>query len=451
VALTGLGASVVGSALTALAVRHPQEERARLLVRASAARMAPLPERERATLAAELTQAVGGAVTLVDDAGRVLPGAPRVPVEALAVRDEGTLASPDGALQRVARAKVPGLEDLWVLALLPLEPATPSVLQLLLRLLITVASTAAVGTAVSVVVARDLGRDLVGITARARRMAQGERTATGPLPRHARDEVGRLVASFNRLQARFEDEAHAHREALARLEENERRQDTQLATLRHELRTPLNAIVGFADLLLSGVDGELTASQREDVQVIATSGGHLLRMVEDVVDLSAMASGRYPLKREIVDMVPIAREVVAEAEGIARVRGVTVTLEGIAEAMVYADRVALRRAFGNLVGNAVEHAGGVVRVSVSEHPSGYAFAVADNGQGIAAADLRRLFKPFERGHTAEARGAGLGLAITLALVELHGGSLSATSAVGEGSTFTATLPTGLAPLEGHPT
>ncbi len=113
---------------------------------------------------------------------------------------------------------------------------------------------------------------------------------------------------------------------------------------------------------------------------------------------------------------------------------------------MYADSVALRRALVNLVVNAVEHAGGEVAVTVEGHERGLAVAVRDNGPGIAPSELKRLFKPFERGRMAEARGAGLGLAITLGLVELHGGTLGL-RVVGEGSTFTVpTLPAGMAPL-----
>ena len=112
---------------------------------------------------------------------------------------------------------------------------------------------------------------------------------------------------------------------------------------------------------------------------------------------------------------------------------------------MHGDAVALRRALTNLVLNAVEHAGGRVRVRIGRGEREVTVAVEDNGPGIAAGELRRLFRPFERGSTAEARGAGLGLAVTVALVDLHGGNLSAQSEVGRGSTFTIHLP---APEEG---
>jgi signal transduction histidine kinase len=336
-----------------------------------------------------------------------------------------------------------------VVSPLPSETAERGAIALLtFKLLVALLVMGAVAVVVSVIVARDITNDLQGILRRALRMAEGSAEALRPMPVQARDDVGALVAAFNRLQRRFADELAAHRAALARLEDSERRRETLINTLRHELRTPLNSILGFAEILLQGVDGELTAAQRDDVELIARSGESLLRLVDDVLDLSAMASGRYEIRREPLDLAALARDVVAEARGIARTRNVALDLTGLAHAEVYGDPVALRRALVNLVVNAIEHAGGEVTVTLATHELGFAVAVRDNGPGIAASELKRLFKPFERGRTAEARGAGLGLAITLGLVELHGGTLSAQSVVGVGSTFTVTLPAGMAPLPG---
>ena len=111
------------------------------------------------------------------------------------------------------------------------------------------------------------------------------------------------------------------------------------------------------------------------------------------------------------------------------------------------DTVAIRRALTNLVVNAIEHAGGAVAVKLEATLATLTVEVRANGPGIAPGELKRLFRPFERGRTAEARGAGLGLAITLGLVEVHGGTLSARANDDRGSTFTVTLPAGMVPLE----
>ena len=456
VALVGVGASVAGAELTLLAQRDRVERRAALVALATAARMEPLDPAQRAVLATELTQALRITVTVLGPDGAPLPHAPDAPTEALEAiartpRGHGEFALTEAglavAVEALSAREGVGAARVLVAAALPSSAAERGAVALLaVKLLVALLVMGAVAVTVSLIVAQDITSDLQAILRRALRMGEGSSEALRPLPVRARDDVGALVAAFNRLQGRFVDELALHRNALARLDENERRRETLIATLRHELRTPLNAILGFAELLLQEVDGPLTAAQRDDVELIARSGESLLRLVDDVLDLSAMASGRYEIRREPVDLAAVARAVVAEAQGIARTRNVHLTLDAPAEAEVYADPVALRRALVNLVVNAVEHAGGEVAVTVEGHERGLAVAVRDNGPGIAPSELKRLFKPFERGRMAEARGAGLGLAITLGLVELHGGTLSAHSVVGEGSTFTVTLPAGMAPL-----
>jgi signal transduction histidine kinase len=457
VALVGVCAALIGGELTVLKLRDRIERRASLLAVSTAARMQGLPAPHRALLAQELTDAVGSVVTVLEPDGSIAPNAPRAPVtrelpSSLRAAPHAGVVLPDEGWVVAVETLAPEGDDprpprVAVFTPLPSEATRRGALALLfVKLLAVLAATGAAGGVVSFVVARDIALDVRAITASALRMLTRKTEALRPLPVRARDEVGALVVAFNRLQKRFADEVALHRQALERLDENERRRETLINTLRHELRTPLNSILGFAQLLLQEVDGALSPEQREDVELIARSGAHLLRLVDDVLDLSAMASGRYAIAREPVDLVTLARDVVEEARGIARTRGVTLAMAGLAEAPSYGDPVALRRAFTNLVVNAIEHAGGEVTVTVAERGRGFAVSVRDNGRGISSRELRRLFKPFERGRTAEARGAGLGLAITLGLVELHGGTLSANSEEGRGSTFTATIPAGMAPL-----
>jgi len=440
-------AAVTSYELTDGALRRTATARASLLALVTANRVAQTPPAARCPLLHEVAAREGVRVVLrvgVGGPGRSLCGL---------VWPTGL----QGGLRVTTATVVSGVAGRWAVAHEPLvardlDPMVLSVAvalpdlrrawsRLALELVLALAAAAVAGIAASALVARDLATDVRAAAGLAARMARGEMQAVAALPMHTPDEVGALLAAFNRLQGRFAAESAQHREALVRLDDNERRREATAATLRHELRTPLNSIVGFADLLLSGADGPLTDPQREDVAVIAQAGRNLLRMVDDVLDLSAMAAGRYALRFDPCDVAEITREVVREAQGVARTRGVTVTLEGSPRALRRADSVALRRAFTNLVFNAVEHGGTRVTVTLLARPDGgLAVAVRDEGPGIAAAELRRLFKPFERGRSAEARGAGLGLAITLGLVELHGGTLSAHSEVGAGSTFTITLP-----------
>ncbi|MFO0629392.1 MAG: histidine kinase dimerization/phospho-acceptor domain-containing protein [Polyangiales bacterium] len=110
----------------------------------------------------------------------------------------------------------------------------------------------------------------------------------------------------------FDVELAAPRDASPPPEETERRRDASVTTLRHELRTPLNAIKGFADLLQAEIDGPLTDAQREDVEAIASAGRHLLRLVDDVLDLSAIATGRFAVERVPCDLAAITRAAVSE-------------------------------------------------------------------------------------------------------------------------------------------
>ena len=436
--LTGLGlvgalAAAVGVERTASFAHEGRSREVALLAVAAAARMQPLAPDARDRLADALSSRARLSVRVLPLSHPQARGAPRRYREASPARAQHVASERlDAAYAVVVRA--------------PEDRARELLLALLAKVAAVLLAAGALGVAASLAVARDIAVDVRAIADHARRMLPGDADAAADLPVQGGDEVGALVGAFNRLQRVFRAEVARHRAALAALEETERRREAWAATLRHELRTPLNAIKGFADLLRAEIDGPLTPAQREDVDAIASAGAHLLRLVDDVLDLSAIASGRYQIERRACDVGALTREVVAEAQGIARGREVTLSVEGDDAAEVYGDPVALRRALTNLVLNAVTHAGGAVRVTVARRAGEVAVAVDDNGPGIAPGELRRLFRPFERGRSAEARGAGLGLAITVALVDMHGGNLSAQSEVGRGSTFTIHLPAGLVPL-----
>ncbi len=446
VAIVGLFAAIAGASISAGAARDGIERRAVLLARLTVGRLSGVPREQWGPLAQRTSSRAGCVISLLDPQGFVATGAPPPPLSArdprvrgLRVRDEIAV---DDTTYFVATEPLEASGTWRVIVAIPLTSRRGAVATLVVELLSVLTALGALGLGAALVVARDITNDVAAITDRARRMARGEAAVLEPLPSRAVDEVGALVTAFNRLQRRFGEELDAHRAALVRLEDAERRREALIATLRHELRTPLNSIIGFADLLLSGVDGELSAMQREDVEMIARSGAHLLTLVDDVLDLSAIASGRFSIHPEPVDVVDVAREVAREAEGFARRKKIGIVVVGEPHAIVEGDRVSLRRAITNLVHNAIEHAGGEVTIHIRLQGREAVIAVRDNGPGINPRDLKRLFKPFERGRSGESSrsGAGLGLAITVALVELHGGTLGAESEIGRGSTFIATLP-----------
>ena len=450
VALIGVASVILGTQLSTLGARSGLERRASLVAVMLAARLREVPPAQWGELAERMTARVGGVVSIVDEHGEPIDPSLDSPLRAgdPLLRSEharGEVDFNEQAFFVATEALTVGPEHRRVVVALPLAASRGGLTQLWIPLIGVLLGIGLLGIASALIVARAIAMDVRAITRRALAMAGGEAAALEPLPVRAQDEVGELVAAFNRLQRRFGDELEAHKTALVRLEDAERRKEALIATLRHELRTPLNSIIGFAELMLSGVDGDLTSAQREDLDVVARSGRHLLQLVDDVLDLSAIASGRFTVETRAVDLVSIAREVTRESLGSARRRKVKVRIEeGVASAIVEGDSLSLRRVVTNLVQNAIEHAGGEVVVDVGIDGRTARVAVSDNGPGIKPRDLKRLFKPFERGRntgSGETRsGAGLGLAITVALLDLHGGNLRAESEVGKGSRFIATIP-----------
>ena len=219
-----------------------------------------------------------------------------------------------------------------------------------------------------------------------------------------------------------------------------------LATISHELRTPLNAILGFAQLMNEDTRHPVTPSHREWLEQVMNSGRQLLDLIEGVIDLSRMDSGRLELNRE---SVPVRETVRAALDIVApRAREREVMLAPLESDMnvnyVLADPARLKQALTNLLSNAIKfnRHGGAVRVRiVRQAEDRVAIRVSDTGMGMTAAQCEVLFTPFTR-HIAQGsviEGAGVGLALTKSLVELMGGTITVESTPGEGSTFTIEL------------
>jgi len=230
-----------------------------------------------------------------------------------------------------------------------------------------------------------------------------------------------------------------------RIEEANRLKSEFLANMSHELRTPLNAIIGFSELLLTGDSGPLEPLQREYLDDVVTSGRHLLQLVNDVLDLAKVEAGKLDLHAEPIQLAKVIGEVVAILRAIAQRKGIAVEIAvapGVDE--LVADPVRVRQVLYNYLSNALKFTKEGGRVVVRADADGterVRLSVEDTGVGIAPADLRRLFVAFEQlDQGAGAEGTGLGLALTLRLVEAMGGTVGATSTVGAGSVFHAILP-----------
>jgi two-component system, cell cycle sensor histidine kinase DivJ len=218
-----------------------------------------------------------------------------------------------------------------------------------------------------------------------------------------------------------------------------------LANMSHELRTPLNAIIGFSDIMRSRLFGPLEGRYAEYAALIHESGGHLLDLINDVLDMSKIEAERYALTLEAFD----AREAVAAALRLTRVQADTarIALRGALPPEpleVNADRRALKQIVLNPVSNALKFtpSGGQVNVIARAHEDMLEIIVADTGVGIAPTDLERLGRPFEQAGGAEQRamGTGLGLSLVRAFAELHGGTMTIRSRLGEGTAVSVKLP-----------
>jgi signal transduction histidine kinase len=246
-----------------------------------------------------------------------------------------------------------------------------------------------------------------------------------------------------------------------------------LASMSHELRTPLNAIIGFSEVLLDPSLGPLPAEERQEFLTnILTSGKHLLRLINDVLDLSKIEAGKMDLHCEAVNPADVIEGVLATVKPLAVKRRIQITSTQPPELpLVWADPPRLKQVLYNLLSNAIKFtpeggrvsvvarqgdpsSGGSADQSAPTHPSTnppihaggkyIEVAVSDTGIGIPPEDLERIFGEFEQVTDPARRhqeGTGLGLALVKRLVELHRGSIRVQSSPGRGSTFTFTIPT----------
>jgi len=217
-----------------------------------------------------------------------------------------------------------------------------------------------------------------------------------------------------------------------------------LAGLSHELRTPLGAVLGFAQLLRDGRAGALSDEQVEYVDDVLTGAGYLLRVVNDALDLARVEAGVVEMRPERIDMRALVAEAQATVAPLAAAHHITVATRILDEVQLTADPGRVRQVLLNYLSNAVKysHSGDEVVVEVArEGDDGVRLTVRDNGPGIPATEMGRLFVEFQRlSADRDVPGSGLGLAITKRLVEAMGGSVSAESSPGGGSAFHAVLP-----------
>jgi signal transduction histidine kinase len=271
------------------------------------------------------------------------------------------------------------------------------------------------------------------------------------------DEVQQLAAEFNNMAAQLqsytvglEQKVQEKTAELAaanvELAAANRHKSEFLANMSHELRTPLNAVIGFSDVLGRKMFGPLTEPQTQYVKDINASGQHLLSLINDILDLSKIEAGRMELSLSRVEIESAVGNALTLVRERAQRQGLSL-VQDTAHAPTHwvLDERKFKQVLVNLLTNAVKFTpqGGSVQLVVSQAPAGLVVEVIDSGMGIAPEHHAAVFEEFRQvGNAAQPKyeGTGLGLALVRRFTELHGGTVTLASAVGEGTRFTVTLP-----------
>lgn len=263
------------------------------------------------------------------------------------------------------------------------------------------------------------------------------------------EELRREVAHRKIVERKLEEALAVSTRLRGEAEAASRSKSEFLANVGHELRTPLNAIIGLADILGDGSHGPLNEAQSEYVGVVAESGRRLLRLINDVLDLAAVDSGKLEIHRRPVVLGQVFEESLAETEKTALEHGVKLALimdNELKALNISADEGVLKQILSNLLSNAVKFTpqGGEIDLKAWKEANDVVVTISDTGVGIKPEDQERIFNAFEQvdaSYSRKHKGTGLGLDLTRKLVEIHGGRIWVESkGEGKGSAFSFTIP-----------
>jgi hypothetical protein len=268
------------------------------------------------------------------------------------------------------------------------------------------------------------------------------------LLREAADRAAMAIVHARLFQAERETA-----ETLTRTNEELRQLDQMkdmfVSGVSHELRTPLTSMLGYLEILRGGEVGELTAEQQHFLEIVDRNCHRLTDLIDDILFMSRLDSGRFQLERASVDLDELVAERVESIRPAADKKRVELRLDGSSgSSQLWADASRITQVVDNLLSNAVKFTpeGGDVFVTVATSGEMTHLEVKDTGVGIPADEATRLFERFFRASTAQnIQGTGLGLSIAKAIVEAHDGTIAFHSAVGVGTTFSVDLPLGTEP------
>lgn len=451
VVVCGLMAAIATTAIGVNELRLQSDEsaslRSELLARTLAARLSGLDLPAQRLIAQHASESSQTEVLVADSNGTVhiddTDGPPHAPgiVQLLRIKSGETQTTRGRA--RFAAAALQGPVH-WQVLVFVTAPDQPISTESLVRLVGAFTGILlGVAALVAFALSRDAHADISYVTRRIVHMAKPETNPAGTLiPIRSVDQVGATTLAFNNLVERFTRAQVSYVEDLELALTLERDKSAFLAALSHELKTPLNVILGFADVLLSEVEGPLSADAKENLETVRRSGLHLKALIKDILDLSGLESGELTLTREFIDVYAIADDVLKEHRVSAQEKQLELSLTG-RSTQAWADPVRVRQIIGNLVSNAIKFTQrGAVRVAIEPREEHCAIIVTDTGPGIARGEQSAIFDDYTQVGDVRSRGAGtgLGLAITRRLVRMHDGQVSVESTLGVGSRFVILLP-----------
>ena len=258
------------------------------------------------------------------------------------------------------------------------------------------------------------------------------------------------ITELTRLEEELRESYVRLENAFADLKENDEIKSEFISTASHELRTPITVISSYIEMFEGGMLGELSSVQREKVAIISSQIEHMIRLVEDMLDVSRLESKALKINKYPIWIDDIARKVIDDLGRLAGLKeqSVSLTVEG-SQSEMEGDGRRIKQVFNNLLTNAIKYTQekGEIEVIIAYQPKDVRISIIDNGIGVAKKDEHRIFEKFYTGIgsslTRESGRMGLGLAIAKGIIEAHEGQIWVESEVGKGSTFIFTLPQNL--------